>query len=72
MYRRPDHEVMPAESALSCVRCHDSLKGERTCDRCHQDSREVDFKTFARLCLRSMGCNPKSATGSIMIAGPRA
>ena len=44
MYRRLDHEVMPAESALSCVQCHDSLKGERTCDRCHQDCREVDFK----------------------------
>ncbi len=44
MYWRLDHEVMPAESALSCVQCHQSLQGKRTCDRCHQDSREVDFK----------------------------
>ena len=47
MYWRLDHEVMPAESALSCVQCHQSLQGERTCDRCHQDSREVDFKKLA-------------------------
>jgi len=47
MYWRLEHEVMPAESALSCVQCHASLQSERTCDRCHQDSREVDFKKIA-------------------------
>ena len=47
MYWGVEHEVMPAESALSCVQCHDSLKGERTCNRCHQDSRDVDFKSIA-------------------------
>jgi octaheme c-type cytochrome (tetrathionate reductase family) len=41
------HEVMPADMALSCVQCHESLKGERTCDRCHQDNRKVDFKQIA-------------------------
>jgi octaheme c-type cytochrome (tetrathionate reductase family) len=44
MYWRIEHEVMPKEHALSCVQCHESLKGERTCDRCHQDSREVKFR----------------------------
>jgi hypothetical protein len=47
MYWRLDHEVMPAESALSCVQCHQSLKGERTCNRCHQDSRDVDYNKLA-------------------------
>ena len=47
MYWRVEHEVMPAESALSCVQCHASLQSERTCDRCHQDNREVDFKKIA-------------------------
>lgn len=47
MYWGVEHEVMPADSALSCVPCHESLKGERTCNRCHQDSRNVDFKTIA-------------------------
>jgi hypothetical protein len=47
MYWRVQHEVMPAQSALSCVQCHASLQSERTCDRCHQDSREVDFKKIA-------------------------
>ena len=47
MYWGVDHEVMPADMALSCVQCHDSLKGERTCDRCHQDSRLIDFKKVA-------------------------
>lgn len=42
-----EHEVMPAESALSCVQCHASLQRGRTCNRCHQDSREVDFKKIA-------------------------
>jgi octaheme c-type cytochrome (tetrathionate reductase family) len=47
MYWGVEHEVMPADSALSCVQCHESLKGERTCNRCHQDNRNVDFKTIA-------------------------
>jgi octaheme c-type cytochrome (tetrathionate reductase family) len=47
MYWGVEHEVMPAESALSCVQCHESLKGERTCNRCHQDNRDVDFKSIA-------------------------
>lgn len=47
MYWGVEHEVMPADMALSCVQCHESLKGERTCDRCHQDSRAVDFKKIA-------------------------
>jgi hypothetical protein len=44
---RVEHEVMPAEQALSCRQCHPSLREERTCDRCHQDSRHVDFKELA-------------------------
>jgi hypothetical protein len=47
MYWGVEHEVMPADMALSCVQCHESLKGERTCNRCHQDSRNVDFKKIA-------------------------
>ena len=47
MYWRLDHEVMPADMALSCVQCHESLKGEKTCNRCHRDNREVDFKAIA-------------------------
>ena len=47
MYWGVEHEVMPANMALSCVQCHDSLKGDRTCNRCHQDSRDVDFKSIA-------------------------
>ena len=46
-YWRVEHEVMPADMALSCVQCHASLQEERTCDRCHQDSRAVDFKKIA-------------------------
>ncbi len=48
MYWRLEHEVMPADMALSCVQCHESLKGEQTCNRCHQDNRNVDFKAIAR------------------------
>jgi octaheme c-type cytochrome (tetrathionate reductase family) len=47
MYWGVKHEIMPAEMALSCVQCHESLKGEQTCNRCHQDSRDVDFKAIA-------------------------
>ncbi len=34
MYWRINHEVMPADMALSCVQCHESLKGDQTCNRC--------------------------------------
>jgi len=47
MHWRLEHEVMPAASALSCTQCHESLQGEKTCDRCHQDHRKVDFKKIA-------------------------
>jgi octaheme c-type cytochrome (tetrathionate reductase family) len=48
MYWRINHEVMPADMALSCVQCHESLKGDQTCNRCHQDNREIDFKALAQ------------------------
>jgi len=38
---------MPADMALSCVQCHESLKGDKNCNRCHQDNRAVDFKKIA-------------------------
>ena len=44
---RLEHEVMPAELALSCKQCHSSLKEEKTCNRCHQDNRHVDFEKLA-------------------------
>ncbi len=44
---RVEHEVMPARMALSCKQCHPSLHQEKTCDRCHQDSRNVDFNKLA-------------------------
>lgn len=47
MYWKLNHEVMPAEMALSCTQCHDSLSSEKTCNRCHQDSRNIDFKKYA-------------------------
>lgn len=47
MYWGISHEVAPKEMALACVQCHESLKGDKTCDRCHQDNRKVDFKTLA-------------------------
>ncbi len=47
MYWRSEHEVMPASMALSCVQCHESLKGEKTCNRCHKDNRDIDFKKLA-------------------------
>jgi octaheme c-type cytochrome (tetrathionate reductase family) len=47
MYWGVNHEVMPASMALSCVQCHKSLKDERTCNRCHQDTRDVNFKKLA-------------------------
>ena len=48
MYWGIKHEVMPKDMALSCVQCHESLTGERTCDRCHQDRRDMDFKKLTR------------------------
>ena len=47
MYWRIEHEVMPKEHALSCVQCHSSLKGDRTCDRCHKDDRNTKFRELA-------------------------
>lgn len=42
-----EHEVMPADMALSCTHCHQSLTGEKTCNRCHQDNRGIDFKELS-------------------------
>lgn len=47
MYWRLEHEVMPASQALSCTQCHPSLTAEKTCNRCHQDNRNIDFKAIA-------------------------
>ena len=47
MYWGIHHEVAPKEMALSCVQCHKSLKGEKTCNRCHQDKRDVNFNALA-------------------------
>ena len=47
MYIGLNHEVLPKKFALSCVQCHASLRTERSCGRCHQDKRDVDFKQFA-------------------------
>ncbi len=47
MYIGLNHEVFPKKFALSCVQCHSSLKTEKSCGRCHQDKREVDFKKMA-------------------------
>jgi len=33
--------------ALSCVQCHESLKEEKNCNRCHKDNRDIDFKKLA-------------------------
>jgi octaheme c-type cytochrome (tetrathionate reductase family) len=44
MYWGLTHEIMPARNAIGCAQCHESLAGERTCNRCHQDNRDVDFK----------------------------
>jgi octaheme c-type cytochrome (tetrathionate reductase family) len=48
MYWRIEHEVMPKEFALSCAHCHSSLAGDRTCDRCHRDRRDVDYRSLCR------------------------
>ena len=69
MYWGVNHEVMPASMALSCVQCHESLKGERTCNRCHQDTRDVNFKKLAHKgtdfsYLESKGRDVKDLIGS--------
>ncbi len=48
MYWGLHHETMPAKNALGCSQCHESLRGERTCNRCHQDNRNIDFKALSR------------------------
>ena len=48
MYWRVEHEVMPAPMSLSCVQCHSSFREEKTCNRCHQDNRDIDFVEIAR------------------------
>jgi octaheme c-type cytochrome (tetrathionate reductase family) len=47
MYIGLNHEVLPKKFALSCVQCHPSLRNQRSCGRCHQDKRDVDFEEFA-------------------------
>jgi len=48
MYWGIHHEVTPKENALACVQCHESLQGEKTCDRCHKDHRDVNYKELAQ------------------------
>ncbi|MBN1105963.1 MAG: hypothetical protein JXL84_21310 [Deltaproteobacteria bacterium] len=62
MYWGLTREVMPAKNALGCTQCHESLKREKNCNRCHRDSRDVDFRKlvsmgtdFARLKSRGRG-----------------
>jgi len=47
MYWGLNHETMPAENALGCAQCHEAFTGDKTCNRCHQDSRHADFKKLA-------------------------
>ncbi len=67
MFWKVNHEVAPKENALSCVQCHESLGGERTCDRCHQDSREVDFKKLAHRGTDFAGMHAKGRDVSDLI-----
>ncbi len=39
MYWSVEHEVMPKEYATPCSQCHESLRTERTCDRCHHQGK---------------------------------
>lgn len=48
MYWGLHHETVPASNALGCAQCHSSLESEKTCDRCHQDDRDVDFKKLSK------------------------
>ena len=47
MYWGLTHETMPADAALGCAQCHETLVGDKTCCRCHKDERHVDFKKLA-------------------------
>jgi octaheme c-type cytochrome (tetrathionate reductase family) len=47
MYISLNHEIPPKEIALSCVQCHSAFKSEKTCDRCHQDKRNIDYNKLA-------------------------
>ncbi len=47
MYWGVEHEVTPKELALSCVQCHNSLRTNNSCSRCHTDNRCVKFNTSA-------------------------
>ena len=44
MYLSLNHEVRPKVLSLSCVQCHESLREKRSCGRCHQNKRGVDFE----------------------------
>jgi hypothetical protein len=60
-YWRVEHEVLPARLALACSQCHASLQGDKTCDRCHQDSRHLDFKALAHKSTDFSYLQPDSA-----------
>ncbi len=47
MYWGLNHEITPKERALSCVQCHESLKEEPYCGRCHQNKGNVNFRKLA-------------------------
>jgi len=52
MYWLVNHEVTPKSMALSCASCHRTFKEDRlnrnirTCNRCHQDDRNINFKAL--------------------------
>ena len=58
MYWLVNHEVTPKTMALSCATCHSSFKEAlsnslfsqtvRTCNRCHQDDRDINFKELVQ------------------------
>jgi len=56
MYWLVNHEVTPKNMALSCVYCHNSFKealensffNNKTCNRCHQDNRDINFKELVK------------------------
>ena len=47
MYWGVDHEVMPKEYALSCAQCHPAMRGDRTCDRCHVESKLLSYSKLS-------------------------
>lgn len=47
MYWGLNHEITPKNRALSCIQCHESLREEPYCGRCHQNTGGVDFKALA-------------------------